>query len=345
MPTESRARWRRVRSVGVWTGRIVLALLAPLLLVVLIGFSVLALLRERAGRTAAAPSTGRFVRAHDVDVFLQESGPPSGPPVLLIHGTGAWSEIWRETMTALAESGYRAIAIDVPPFGYSEKPRGAAAYAREIQARRILGVMDALQLPKSILVGHSVGARPTIEAALAAPERVQRLILVDPALGFAPDGKGFQQNDPSWAVRTLFGLRPLRFAAIATGGTNPLLTRSLFESFVSRKDAVTAARVAMLKRPMSVAGTTDGYADWLQVLVVERDASLASDFSRFRTLPMPVSILWGSTDTVTPPWQGERLHELIPQSTLTVLDGVGHIPYIEDAAAFHRELLGSLRAP
>jgi pimeloyl-ACP methyl ester carboxylesterase len=285
------------------------------------------------------------VRADDVDVFLQESGPASGEPVLLIHGTGAWSEIWRETMTTLAESGFRAIAIDVPPFGYSEKPRGPAAYRRERQARRILGVLDALGLRQATLVGHSVGARPTVEAALVAPDRVPRLILVDPALGFAPDGKGFQQNDPSWAVRTLFRLRPLRFAALATGGTNPLFTRSLFSSFVSRKDAVTPARVEMLKRPMTVAGTTNGYGDWLQVLVVERDDSLASDFSRFAALPMPVHLIWGRTDTVTPLWQGERLHELIPGSTLTVLDGVGHIPYIEDPAAFDRELLRSLRAP
>jgi pimeloyl-ACP methyl ester carboxylesterase len=343
MPTESGARSRRVRSVLVWTGRAVGAVLAPLLLLVLVFFSVLALLRERATR-GAAPSTGRFVRASDVDVFLQESGPASGQPVLLMHGTGAWSEIWRETMTALAAGGYRAIAIDVPPFGYSEKPAGAAAYSRERQAQRILGVMDALQLPQAILVGHSVGARPTIEAALAAPQRVQRLILVDPALGFAPDGKGFQQNDPSWAVRTLFRLKPLRFAVLATGGTNPLFIRSLFASFVSKKDAVTPARVEMLKRPMAVAGTTNGYGDWLQVLLVERDGSLASDFSRFRTLPMPVGIIWGSTDTVTPLWQGQRLHELIPHSTLIVLDGVGHIPYIEDAAAFNRELVESLRA-
>src|SRR5512145_2820711 len=102
---------------------VLVVVLVLVLIVALTGFRIAASLREKASRTEAAPSTGRFVDAGDVEVFVQELGPTSGNPVLLVHGTGAWSAIWRETMEALAIEGYRAIALDLPPFGYSERPR------------------------------------------------------------------------------------------------------------------------------------------------------------------------------------------------------------------------------
>src|SRR5262250_1975222 len=75
--------------------------------VVLSAFRWTAARRETVSRSEAAPSAGRFVRAADVEMFVQESGPRSGAPVLLIHGTGAWSEIWRRTLDTLASAGYR----------------------------------------------------------------------------------------------------------------------------------------------------------------------------------------------------------------------------------------------
>lgn len=339
---ENQTRWQIVRRICKWGFRIV-GVFVALIFLILVIFSVQSDRRESKTASEVAPTTGKFVHANDLEIFIQEAGPTSGQPVLLIHGTVAWSEIWRETMSVLAENGFRAIAIDVPPFGYSEKPNGPEAYSRENQAKRIIGVLDTLNIKKAIFVGHSVGSRPTIEVALEAPDRVQKLILVDPALGFAPDDTYFQQNDPLWIVSKIFEIRPLRKAVLATYGTNPLFTKKLFKSFVSNVDAVTESRVKMLQQPLVVQNTTNAYGDWLQYLVVEKDTSLASDFSNFGKLQMPVSIIWGSTDTVTPLWQGEALKKLIPNSELTVIDGVGHIPYIENTPKFNEILLKYLK--
>jgi pimeloyl-ACP methyl ester carboxylesterase len=309
---------------------------------ILLFFSWQGSLRESRNAIDAAPPTGRFVHAYDTQIFIQEAGPASGRPVLLIHGTGAWSEIWRDTISPLSDAGFRTIAMDLPPFGYSGKPEGASAYSRENQARRIIGVLDALQLQHVILIGHSVGARPTVEAALEAPGQVERLVLVDPALGFQSnpaDTPHFAQNDAPWIVRTIFGTRPLRDAILATYGANPLSTRPLFRSFVSRKDAVTDARVKMLQAPLAVRNTIKGYGDWMQYLLVSQDSSLASDFANFRKLTMPVSLIWGSLDRVTPLWQGEALQKLMPNSGLAVIDGVGHIPFVEAVPEFNGVLL------
>lgn len=115
-------------------------------------------------------------------MYVQDSGPPSGPVVLLVHGTGAWSEIGRRTLDTLAAAGYHAVAVDMPPFGYSERP-ASADYGDAAQARRILGVVTALGLERMTLVGHSFGARPAMEAYFLDRDRFSGLVLVDAALG------------------------------------------------------------------------------------------------------------------------------------------------------------------
>jgi hypothetical protein len=116
-----------------WSGILCVCILLFVVSILML-FRVAAVFREAKTPAAAAPSTGRFVHAEDVDIFIQEAGPSTGPAVLLIHGTGAWSELWRETMAALGQAGFHTMAMDVPPFGYSQKPPNAA-YRREDQGR------------------------------------------------------------------------------------------------------------------------------------------------------------------------------------------------------------------
>lgn len=315
-------------------------------ILILIASTISRAMRETATAETEAPSNGYFVNAGDAQIFVQEMGPKAGHAVVLIHGTGTWSEIWRETMTALSDSGFRAIAIDVPPFGYSSKLSGADSYAREMQGQRILSVIRELGLVRPTLVGHSVGARPTLEAALSGSKAIGRLVLVDPALGFdpqSPETPRFKQNDSAWFVQGLFGARIIRDAAIAAYGTNPLFTKKLVSSFVSKKESVTDERVSVIQRPMSVVGTTRAYGDWLANLSISADSSLGSDFTNLKTLSIPTLIIWGETDSITPLWQGKALASMIPESTLSVIEEVGHIPYIENAEAFNRLLIEFLK--
>jgi len=291
--------------------------------------------RESLAAADVAPRNGHFVDAGDMKIFVQESGPASAPAVILVHGTGTWSEIWRETIDALAPD-HHVIAVDLPPFGYSDKPLHASSYTREKQAARLLHVIDALHLQHVTIVGHSVGARPVLEAALRAPARFSRLVLVDPALGFKAnsDPVQFEQNHPSDLVRKIFENPLARTLLISSYGTNPVFMKQMFGSFVSRKESVTQHRIDVIEKPMVVKDTTAAYGAWLSVLMIGHDDSLSSDFGNLRNLKMPVEIIWGSTDTVTPLWQGNKLEALIPHAKLYVIEGVGHIPYIEDPQRF-----------
>jgi pimeloyl-ACP methyl ester carboxylesterase len=298
--------------------------------------------RETADPAAAAPRTGRFVRAADVDLFVQELGPPGGPPVVLVHGTGAWSGTWRDTMSILANAGYRAIAVDLPPFGFSRRPPDAA-YGPTAQGRRIAGALDALGVGPVVLVGHSFGAGPTVEAVLLQPQRIRGLVLVDAALGLG-DGTA-PPSGSSDTVRGILALRPLRDALVATFLTNPMFTRRLLGAFVADPERLTDERVAIYQQPLSVRGTTAAVGEWLPELLAPGPGGASRDAQTYRRLTAPVLVVWGEADTVTPLPEGRYLASLPPKARLVILPGVGHIPQIEHPPAFEQALIAFLQAP
>jgi len=324
----------RLRRFGV--ALLLVALLVPAT------FVALAQWRERAVAADAAPRTGRFVVAGDVRLFLQEAGPSDGPLVLFVHGTGAWSETWRATLSALAGAGFHAVALDLPPFGYSERPT-EPRYAKPEQAARIVGVLDALGASSAVLVGHSFGGGPTVEAAMQRPERVRALVLVDAALGIVATGDaGNAPPAPPALVRAVLAVRPLRTSLVAAFLTNPSFTRRLLQGFIADPAAATDARVAIYQRPLTVRGTTTAVAAWLPELVAPPVASRSESAAAYAALTMPVVAIWGDRDTVTPLAQGEQLVRLVPHGRLEVMAGVGHIPQIEDPDAFNALLTRTL---
>lgn len=296
--------------------------------------------REVMDARDAAPRAGRYVSAADVSLFVQEAGPAEGKPVLFVHGTGAWSETWRDTLTALAGAGYRAIAIDLPPFGYSQRP-GQPAYDKQTQGRRIVAALAALKLPAAIVVGHSFGGGPTVEAALIAPARVRGLVLVDAALAIRPDGSRFEP--PSAPLRAVLAARPLRDALVATFLTNPRFTRKLLQAFIYDPARATDARVAIYRQPLTVKGTTGAIGEWLPALIAPAAPASSEDPASYGKLAMPVAVIWGERDAITPLEQGKRIAALAPRAELYIMKGVGHIPQIEDAAGFNEVLLKSLK--
>ncbi len=291
--------------------------------------------RESLTRAEAAPKTGRFVYASDVDVFIQEAGPRDGPAVLFVHGTGAWSETWRETLVALANAGFHAIAMDLPPFGYSQRPSNGD-YGKRSQGKRILGVLESLGVNHVVLVGHSFGGGPTMEAAFLQQDRFRALVLVDVALGLTkesgpPDGNGL--------VQTVLKATPLRNALVASFLTNPLFTKRLLGSFLADAAMATDARVRIYQQPLVVKGTTQAAGEWLPELITPAERTASNNPASYAGLKMPALVLWGGKDTITPLPQGQELARITPGAKLVVMENVGHIPQVEDNALFNNHLL------
>ena len=102
-----------------------------------------------------------------------------GTPLILVHGWACDSSFWHLMVEPLATE-LRVISVDLPGHGQSDAPQ--TAYTQAYFAQALLAIMDAAQVDKAVLAGHSMGASVIRFAALAAPERVSGLVIVDGAL-------------------------------------------------------------------------------------------------------------------------------------------------------------------
>ena len=277
---------------------------------------------------------GDLVPSRDGSYFVLQRGPEQGQPLLFAHGTAAWSGLWLDTLEAMAARGYRAMAYDLPPFGYSEYPADGD-YSRKRQATRIITLVEAMDV-KPIAIGHSVGAAPLSEAVLRRPDLFAGFVIVDGAIGL---NSHVASKSAPWPVSS-DALRPWLTAGTVS---NPLLTRQFLRGFMSQKAAATPEAVAILQQPMVRAGYTEAAAQWLPTLFEGPKDAVSTHVERWAEMALPFAIIWGETDTVTPVSQALALQAAVPSAELVILPDVGHIPQLEAPEAFRTALFAVLR--
>jgi pimeloyl-ACP methyl ester carboxylesterase len=327
-----------LRVGGRWILRLAGVLLA--LLVLWTGGSLVAAVLREGGPQPTAPAEGRLIPTGDGAMFAQLRGPEAGIPVILIHGSAAWSGFWSAIAERLAKDGFRTIAVDLPPFGYSDRsPQGA--YTRADQARRLAGLIRNLNLQNAIIVGHSFGAGATVETVMQHPALFKGMVLVAGALALPEDGQDYV-DEPA-LLRWALGESTISETLVASVVTNPLILRPLLASFLYNKDAATDEQADILKAPYARRGSTKAYAQWLPTLLLTDRSAMSANVANYAAIRMPTSLIWGDKDRVTPLAQGQQLNRLIGGSRLSVLDNVGHIPHIEAPDGFYDVLLKELK--
>jgi len=310
---------------------VICALLAALMLVVLS-----ARYRERDDRAQHHPAGGIFVNAYDTRVFVQRSGDRGLPVVVFIAGTAGWSDLWHSSVREVNALGYQAVAVDMPPFGYSYPAPGS--YEKSEQGRRLLAVMDALNLQKVIVVAHSIGAAPVMESVFSQPQRFAALVLIDPALGLDSPQTDGRDSHLQQLLRHIWIAQP-----ICQVLTHPWLTPSLLRRVLSEKDRATPELVAIYRRPLSNRDSSAAISKWLPEVLAGRGHDRSDDRDAYAGLRFPVTLIWGETDTITPLSQGTHLQQLIPGSRLLVIPRAGHGPQFEEPEQFAAALASALR--
>ena len=115
-----------------------------------------------------------------VRVRVAESGPRSGRPVVMLHGWAASMYSYRHAFERLPPEGMRAIAVDLRGHGLSDKPSYARAYSLDAYCADLDALLNALELPAAALIGQSMGGGIALRFAITRPERVTKLVLINP---------------------------------------------------------------------------------------------------------------------------------------------------------------------
>jgi pimeloyl-ACP methyl ester carboxylesterase len=292
--------------------------------------------REREERVSSSPSGSRYIEALDTRVLIQQRGSADAPAVVFIGGTGGWSGLWARYMRRTVDLGFQAIAIDLPPFGYAI-PAPTGDYSKATQGRRLLAAIDSLKLGRVVIVAHSIGAAPVMEAAFQAPSKIRALILIDPALGL----DGVQTDGSDSALQALLRHQWISRPVTAIL-TNTHLTPALLRRVITEKTQATREWVRLYQQPLSLAGTSKAISEWLPEALSRRGRAASDNLSAYAALPFPVELIWGETDTITPLSQGKHLQQLLADSTLIVIPRAGHGPFLEEPDLFEEVLVGAL---
>lgn len=125
--------------------------------------------------------------ASGLSIRAVESGLPKGAPILMVPGWGSCVYSYSETIPALADAGYRVLAIDLPGLGLSDKPELGSSYTTGAMTRAVSDAATRLGLDRFTFVGHSMGGAIGLRLVLEGESRITKLVLLNSVgLGRAP---------------------------------------------------------------------------------------------------------------------------------------------------------------
>ncbi|MGH2923877.1 MAG: alpha/beta fold hydrolase [Solirubrobacterales bacterium] len=231
-----------------------------------------------------------------------------GSPILLLHGEPAWSFIWRKTIPPLVAAGHRCVAPDHAGCGRSDKPTDLGWYTVEHHRAITSSLLDDLDLRDVTLVVHDWGGAIGLPLAIARPDRIARIVVLDTVLD--PTEVWISER---WVEFREFVERtddiPVAWVMRTTCSTDP------GDDVLAAYDAPhlgPESKVALRAMPMSVERTTETPPEAAKLLeALRRDTR-------------PMRIIWGENDTVLTAQIAERLATSIGRHVDEWIPGAGH---------------------
>jgi len=221
-----------------------------------------------------------------------------GKPIVLIHGLAGHAEDWLPITPELTHKGYKVYALDLLGFGRSAKPD--VDYSVALETSIVRQFVDSQKLQQPDVAGWSMGGWIGLKFAAENPDRVHRLVLIDSA--------------------------GLTFDAVNAGALRPkneVELAHLMEVLSPHPRPIPSFYARDLLRKFAD-------EDWItdRALKSMRTGKDLMD-RKMDTVKMPVLIVWGDQDVLTPLTIGEQMHDAMPQSVLQVVHGCGHMAPVE----------------
>ena len=237
----------------------------------------------------------------------------SGKPLVLVHGLAGRAEDWLALVPALRDAGYRIYALDLLGYGRSDRPDVDYSIAEESDIVRQF--IDSRHLQQPDLAGWSMGGWIAAKFAVDNPGRVHRLILLDSA--------------------------GLKFDAVNAAALRP-------------KTEADLARMMQVLTPHPMHVPSFYARDFLRHFAEEDwivNRALKSMYTgkdlldgKLAAVKVPVLLVWGKEDVLTPPSIGEQMRDEMPQSILYLVSGCGHLAPVECNKSVGAEMIRFLRA-
>jgi pimeloyl-ACP methyl ester carboxylesterase len=278
----------------------------------------------RLARPAAAALQPARLQVGEASIYHYDVG--QGPVVVLLHGFNHHAEAWIRNIAALAQAGFRVLALDLPGFGRSGMPpmsyslRGYSEFLRDFLA--------AAGAERAHLVGNSMGGAIALRFAIDHPAQVLSITAVDTAGMFARVPRVW-----AWAATPLARLVMRPFMG------HPRLIqwshqRAYFDSTIP-----TPGQTDIMAEAYTQPGYKDHILRMAETMLVANDGVLWDGVAR---LQMPVLVVWGRQDTTLPVQHAYRAAHRIPGSEVVIYDRCGHLPMYEKADDFNRDLIDFL---
>lgn len=246
----------------------------------------------------------------------------SGPVVVWLHGSGPGASgfsNFKGNYPAFAQAGYRNIVLDLPGFGRSDKPTDVN-YDLDFFVSSLQGFLDKVGIDRCTLLGNSLGGAIALGAALAYPERVEKLVLMAP--GGVEERESYFKMPGILRMVEVFAQGPMGVEEMRHVMSLQLFDSSqLDENLLKERVAVAVTQPANLFSTMMVPNMTE----------------------RLGEIQVPILGFWGTNDLFNPPAGALKILDNAPNARFIMLNRCGHWVQVEHQTLFNRECITFLR--
>lgn len=274
----------------------------------------------------------RSLRLPEVEIHTVEDGPADGPLVLLLHGFPEFWYGWRKQIRPLAAAGFHVVAPDQRGYNLSGKPSRIRSYRVDRLAQDAADLIQHLQHESALVVGHDWGAGVAWWLALAHPDRVRRLVILNgphPLAMIRALRRLPRQRRKSWYMlffqlpwisEALWRRRGLRDSAERLAGN-------------ARPGAFSEQDLEAYREAWSQPGALTGMLNWYRALryALPRPSSW--------TVRPPTLILWGAQDSALELSLAQASAEVCEDARVVIFDQATHWLHLEEPEKVNQELV------
>jgi len=256
------------------------------------------------------------ISVNNHNISFDDEGPDEAPVIILIHGFPFNKSMWNKQVEVLIEN-YRVISYDVR--GHGKSDAGTDDFSIGLFADDLVGLMDFLNIQKAMLCGLSMGGYIALNAVENYPKRINGLILCDTTC---------TADTPETKEKRRIAVENIEKYGIEQYANESIKNLFALETFITSKEKTIVIKEMIMKTSVQTLSAT------LMALAERKETC-----GKLAEIRVPVMILVGNEDKITPPSAAKFMHKKIQGSILHIIDHAAHLSNIENTYEFNEHLM------